>query len=59
MNEYNKNSNWSKSFIKELAKKLGLTSTQVYKWNWDQRKKDTSINNSSELIITKSNSEFD
>lgn len=59
MNEYNKNSTWSKSYIKELAKRLGLTATQVYKWNWDQRKKDASINNSSELIITKQNSNFD
>ena len=40
MNEYTKNKVWSKSYIKELSKQIGLSSTQIYKWNWDQRKKD-------------------
>ena len=25
--------------MKDLAKKLGLKASQVYKWNWDQQKK--------------------
>lgn len=25
--------------MKELAKKTGLKASQVYKWNWDQKKK--------------------
>lgn len=35
MNEYIKNPNWNRAFMKELAKKTGLKSSQVYKWNWD------------------------
>jgi len=26
--------------MKELAKKTGLKTSQVYKWNWDQKKKE-------------------
>jgi len=26
--------------MKELAKKVGLKTSQVYKWNWDQKKKE-------------------
>lgn len=38
--EYSKNSNWDRSFMKDLAKKVGLKASQVYKWNWDQKKKE-------------------
>lgn len=31
--------NWNKRSMKKLAKDLGLTSAQVYKWHWDQMKK--------------------
>jgi hypothetical protein len=34
-NEYSKNNNWTRSFMKELAQKIGLKPSQVYKWNWD------------------------
>lgn len=26
--------------MKELGKKVGLKTSQVYKWNWDQKKKE-------------------
>lgn len=26
--------------MKDLAKKIGLKASQVYKWNWDQKKKE-------------------
>lgn len=38
--EYAKNPNWDRPFMKELAKKTGLKPSQVYKWNWDQKKKE-------------------
>ena len=37
--EYQRNPNWSKNRIKELAARLNLNRTKVYKWNWDQRNK--------------------
>jgi hypothetical protein len=39
-NEYTKNNNWTRAFMKDLAKKVGLKASQVYKWNWDQKKKE-------------------
>ena len=36
-NEYLKDRNWSKSKISNLARILGLSECQVYKWNWDQK----------------------
>jgi hypothetical protein len=39
-NEYKKNADWSRDYAKKLAKSLGLSDCQVYKWHWDQRKKD-------------------
>ena len=36
-NEYIKDRNWNKKKITYLAKILGLTECQVYKWNWDQK----------------------
>ena len=38
--EYSKNQNWSREYMKDLAKKIGLKPSQVYKWNWDQKKKE-------------------
>jgi len=38
--EYVKNTNWTRAFMKELAKMTGLKASQVYKWNWDQKKKE-------------------
>lgn len=38
-NEFKKNTEWSRAFIANISKKLGLRECQVYKWHWDQRKK--------------------
>jgi hypothetical protein len=40
LNEYQKNPNWDKPTIQKLSDELGLKESQIYKWNWDQRKKD-------------------
>jgi hypothetical protein len=40
-NEYVRTPNWTRAFMKELSKRTGLTPSQVYKWNWDQKKKET------------------
>ena len=34
-NEFIKDRNWSKKKIIYLAKILGLSECQIYKWNWD------------------------
>ncbi len=38
-NEFKKNTEWQRDFIRNISKKLGLRECQVYKWHWDQRKK--------------------
>ena len=37
--EYKKNSQWNRAYMQQLAKKLGFSFSQVYKWHWDQRQK--------------------
>ena len=37
--EYKKNPNWNKDIMAKVARKLGLSEAQVYKWGWDQKKK--------------------
>eukprot|EP00347_Sterkiella_histriomuscorum_P015151 403358126 len=37
--EFDKNPNWDKDQIKQLSDRLGLKESQIYKWNWDHRKK--------------------
>jgi Homeodomain len=37
--EFNQSPYWSKILVVQLAAKTGLTESQVYKWNWDYRKK--------------------
>lgn len=39
LKEYEENSQWDKDFIQELSKKTGLSEAQIYKWNWDYKKK--------------------
>jgi hypothetical protein len=34
-NEYIKNSNWTREYMRALASKTGLRESQVYKWHWD------------------------
>lgn len=40
-NEFLKNPNWTRDYIKKVSTKLGLRECQVYKWHWDQFKKDS------------------
>lgn len=40
--EFRKRPHWTKRFMKKLAKDLGLSTSQVYKWHWDQTKKSSS-----------------
>jgi len=38
--EYMKCPNWNRDYIKKVAQKLSLRECQVYKWHWDQKKKE-------------------
>jgi len=38
-NELEANPHWTNEDMVKIAKKTGLTKSQVYKWNWDQKKK--------------------
>ena len=38
--EYQKGSEWSKEKIARVSKVTGLSESQVYKWCWDQKKKE-------------------
>lgn len=38
--EYIKNKEWSKELITKISNMTGLTESQIYKWNWDQKKKE-------------------
>jgi len=40
MAEYKRRQNWTKEDMKELASRLNMSLSQVYKWQWDQKKKD-------------------
>lgn len=37
--EYEKTQTWSKSFMKVLSERLGMSVSSIYKWHWDQRSK--------------------
>ena len=51
--EYQKNKEWSKELITKISEMTGLTESQIYKWNWDQKKKeeDEAQNGSSKCDI--------
>ena len=38
---FDRNPNWDKKTIQKLSDIVGLKESQIYKWNWDQRKKTT------------------
>ena len=38
--EYEKNPDWRTRFITQLASRLNICRTKVYKWGWDRRKKE-------------------
>ena len=38
--EFEKNPDWSdKVFMKQLSKRLHLSKSKIYKWNWDRKRK--------------------
>mmetsp|Transcript_10409 Transcript_10409/g.7771 ORF Transcript_10409/g.7771 Transcript_10409/m.7771 type:complete len:90 (-) Transcript_10409:135-404(-) len=47
---YDQDPFWDKLKIKELSKKTGLKEGQIYKWNWDQRKKHNLIQKNEESL---------
>ena len=49
--EYARNPKWTRSFVLDLAAALRLSEAQVYKWNWDQRKKHMSEDQKAEEIF--------
>ena len=40
--EYSQNPNWTKEFMKSLAKRLNMSTSSIYKWHWDQKHKNAS-----------------
>ena len=40
MDAYQRNPSWEKADVMELSHSLELKSSQVYKWYWDQQRKD-------------------
>ena len=36
---FNMDEDWSLQLVEDLAKELNLEKDQVYKWNWDKRKR--------------------
>lgn len=40
ISEFEDNPLWSKEVIRILAQKTGLSEAQIYKWNWDYKKKN-------------------
>eukprot|EP00347_Sterkiella_histriomuscorum_P004259 403361133 len=52
--EFRVNPEWSKEKVTDLSEKTGLSESQVYKWNWDQRKKfNADIFESMEAEVTR------
>lgn len=52
LNMYKNDPNWDKNMIQKLSDELGLKESQIYKWNWDQRKKDNMFWISAPLVVT-------
>lgn len=48
--EYLKNKEWSKELITKISEMTGLTESQIYKWNWDQKKKDEETQTNAQSI---------
>ena len=38
--EYERNPNWVTRDITNIAQRLQLSRTKIYKWHWDRKKKD-------------------
>lgn len=39
-NEYLKNPDWTRAYMRTLTEKTGLREGQIYKWHWDQKKRE-------------------
>eukprot|EP00347_Sterkiella_histriomuscorum_P000157 403376954 len=50
---YQKDSTWSRALIDKLALELDLTPQQVYKWNWDKKKRDRKKALKAKMLKTK------
>ena len=37
--EFQKSQNWEKDHLRALSERVGLSMAQIYKWNWDMRRK--------------------
>lgn len=48
--EYIKSKDWSKELITKISEITGLTESQIYKWNWDQKKKEEDEQQSDNVI---------
>lgn len=39
--EFNKDQNWNKEQVTEVAARLQIARLRVYKWGWDRKKRST------------------
>ena len=51
--EFKTNPEWTKELVAVLSSKTGLSESQVYKWNWDQRKKFVEGSESLDAEVTR------
>ena len=54
LKEYEREPVWSKEFIVELSEVTGLTTAQIYKWSWDQKKKTQTTRNRTPYVCLSS-----
>ncbi|TNV73809.1 hypothetical protein FGO68_gene4372 [Halteria grandinella] len=58
--EYDKSyGRWEKDEMKNIAKHLGLSNQQVYKWYWDTKKKESEAKPSGEGLASGTGNDFD
>lgn len=57
MEIYEKNPEWTKEIMQEVADKTGLSEAQVYKWGWDQKRKIDGESDEPSLSLRKGTSE--
>ena len=44
------NPDWNKAFMRILADQTGLKVAQIYKWNWDQKRRRGAVEEDSEAL---------
>jgi hypothetical protein len=52
-NEFDKDPHWTKEKMKELAVKLDLRPSQIYKWRWDRHEKNAHLILNNSMLIAK------